>query len=156
MSTSSKILLALRRNMSSANATHNARVIAGHKATLKNPRVSEEAKEHSRQMIKELEGNNSTPIDNEHLHRVLGGYRATLHNPNTSESAKAHAEEMITALEATEGYNPPARKRSFDDGLDEHEHRRLGGFKATISNPKTSEAAKDHARQVLAEHDKTS
>lgn len=33
------------------------------------------------------------------------------------------------------------------------EHRRLGGYKATLKNPRASQEAKEHAKEVLKDHD---
>ncbi|KAG8895614.1 hypothetical protein FRB99_000426 [Tulasnella sp. 403] len=69
-------------------------VIRGYKATLSNPRTSEEAKEKARDIL----AGNADPSDyaenattDQHTNRVLGGYKATLSNPNTSDEAKANA-----------------------------------------------------------------
>ncbi|KAI0365204.1 hypothetical protein BV20DRAFT_973514 [Pilatotrama ljubarskyi] len=77
------------------------RQIGGHKAALKNPNVSEEAKEHSRQAIEELEQQPETKEtragyeeDKDEV-RQNAGYKATLKNPNVSEEAKEHAKEVL-------------------------------------------------------------
>ncbi|KAH7105156.1 Conidiation protein 6-domain-containing protein [Auriculariales sp. MPI-PUGE-AT-0066] len=95
-------------------------VIRGHKANLKNPNTSDESKEHSRQVIDEMESGEAddsgdydpreksaqstgrtrggeTEIDDsgKETNRVLGGYRATLHNKSTSAEAKEHAREVL-------------------------------------------------------------
>lgn len=75
---------------------HEHHVIGGYKATLANPKTSEEAKAHAKQAIDEYEkkhhsGGGST----EHDHRVAGGYKAALHNPKVSPEAKQHAKEVL-------------------------------------------------------------
>ncbi|OCH91405.1 hypothetical protein OBBRIDRAFT_818797 [Obba rivulosa] len=77
------------------------RQIGGHKAAINNPRISEEAKEHSRQAIDELEGQAETQQTRQGYQedkdetRVNAGYKATLKNPNVSEEAKEHAREVL-------------------------------------------------------------
>jgi len=79
-------------------------VIGGHKANIANPNTSDESKEHSRQVIQEVEDGNvdhlsgndrSTDESDKETNRVLGGYKATLHNPNTGEEAKQRAKEKL-------------------------------------------------------------
>ncbi|KAI8981148.1 Conidiation protein 6-domain-containing protein [Trametes punicea] len=48
--------------MPSQSEAHAQNVARGHKAAINNPNVSEEAKEHSRQVLEELEGT-SNPDD---------------------------------------------------------------------------------------------
>ncbi|KAK1925353.1 hypothetical protein DB88DRAFT_483668 [Papiliotrema laurentii] len=112
--------------------------------------------------------------------RTLGGYKATLHNPNTSEGAKHHAAELLQAHGETlsqqdaahlkhagpEGHSHHGVQHHVSHHADgwkdapvadkgeggEHDHRVLGGFKATLSNPNSSEEAKEHAAEVLVEH----
>ncbi|KAG8932113.1 hypothetical protein FRC02_001669 [Tulasnella sp. 418] len=77
--------------------TNPGNVAGGHKAALKNPNVSEEAKEHSQQVLDQLQesGEYTDPQDNKNKGNVIGGYKATLSNPNTSEDAKEHAREVL-------------------------------------------------------------
>ncbi|WRT67671.1 uncharacterized protein IL334_004643 [Kwoniella shivajii] len=69
---------------------HEHRVLGGYKAALHNPNVSEEAKQHAKEVLGQTEDK-----DDEHEHRVLGGYKAALHNPNVSADAKEHAKEVL-------------------------------------------------------------
>ncbi|KAI0342983.1 hypothetical protein BDW22DRAFT_1428436 [Trametopsis cervina] len=85
--------------MSDASAT---RVIGGHKANLSNPRNSEESKEHSRQVIDELESDPSVQSQRDATYggeknegNVIGGHKATLKNPNVSEEAKEHSRSIL-------------------------------------------------------------
>ncbi|EAU84080.1 hypothetical protein CC1G_06942 [Coprinopsis cinerea okayama7 len=64
---------------------------AGYKATLKNDNVSEEAKQHAREVLGQESGNSGGTQNT----RVLAGYKATLSNPRTSEAAKQHAAEVL-------------------------------------------------------------
>ncbi|KAI0334649.1 hypothetical protein GY45DRAFT_1318255 [Cubamyces sp. BRFM 1775] len=101
------------------------RQIGGHKAAINNPRVSEEAKEHSRQAIEELEAQPETQEtragyeeDKDEV-RQNAGYKATLKSecytfscytdrivtpvapdPNVSEEAKEHAKDILEERDA--------------------------------------------------------
>ncbi|KAM5530129.1 hypothetical protein V8D89_016207 [Ganoderma adspersum] len=74
------------------------RVLGGYKATLHNPRTSDEAKRHAREIL-EADGYTVEPAEgmteDEHLTRVLAGYKAALHNPRVSKEAKDHAKEYL-------------------------------------------------------------
>lgn len=65
------------------------RVVGGHKAAMHNPNVSAEAKEHSRQVVEEIQGPGAVRGDSstepsrwgtgdKEESRVLGGYKAAL------------------------------------------------------------------------------
>ncbi|KAH9846205.1 Conidiation protein 6-domain-containing protein [Lenzites betulinus] len=81
--------------------------IGGHKAAINNPRVSEEAKEHSREAIEELGGEvgeESTGTRETGRHtsnegkdevRQNAGYKSVLKNPNVGEEAKQHARDVL-------------------------------------------------------------
>ncbi|KAF8515435.1 hypothetical protein JB92DRAFT_2914777 [Gautieria morchelliformis] len=134
---------------STADELHHTHVAAGYKAALTNPRISEAAKEHARQQLEVLEGYDDEQ-KNEHNNRVLGGFKAALHNPNTSEDAKRHAREVLEAAGVDVG-DEPSTEESAPSAKphDQHTARVLAGYKATLHNPKTSEEAKAHAREVL-------
>ncbi|KAF8608856.1 hypothetical protein BDV93DRAFT_518900 [Ceratobasidium sp. AG-I] len=83
-----------------------------------------------------------------HDNHVLGGYKATLSNPNTGEEAKEHAKQVLADAGVSTTGNTSGSHGSTGD---EHENRVLGGHKATLNNPNTSEEAKEHAKQVLAD-----
>ncbi|KIJ19005.1 hypothetical protein PAXINDRAFT_8363 [Paxillus involutus ATCC 200175] len=123
----------------------SSRVAAGLKAAIHNPNVSEEAKEHAKQKLRELSQEagqtHETPRENP---RVLGGYKATLSNPHTSEQAKHHAEEVLKAA------GIDSRHPNHSD--EEHQTRVLAGYKAALHNPRVSEEAKQHAQEFLGEH----
>ncbi|KNZ81054.1 Conidiation-specific protein 6 [Termitomyces sp. J132] len=125
------------------------RVAAGLRASIKNPRVSDEAKAHATERLQELESQQHAGTDQSgsHGNRVLGGYKATLHNQHTSEEAKKHAREILNAA----GIHEP----DIDLDDQQHKNRVLAGYKAALHNPKVSEEAKQHARQYLEEHDTT-
>jgi len=80
-------------------------VVGGHKANIANPNTSEESKEHSHQVIQDVEngnadlsdgsGSHTTDETGKEINRVLGGHKATLHNPNTGEEAKQRAKAKL-------------------------------------------------------------
>ncbi|KIO31192.1 hypothetical protein M407DRAFT_220993 [Tulasnella calospora MUT 4182] len=81
--------------------------IRGYKATLSNPRTSEDAKEKAREILEgEGEAFESTTAytggntEDEHTNRVLGGYKAAVHNPNVSTAAKRHAHQVLRENDA--------------------------------------------------------
>ncbi|KAI0793582.1 Conidiation protein 6-domain-containing protein [Fomes fomentarius] len=84
------------------------RQMGGHKAAINNPRVSEEAKERSRQAIDELEADPATretregyeAEDQKDSVRQNAGYKATLKNPNVSEEARNNAREILEDRDA--------------------------------------------------------
>ncbi|KAG6907801.1 hypothetical protein DXG01_007340 [Tephrocybe rancida] len=91
------------------------RVAGGLKATIKNPRVSDEAKSSAQDRLHDMESSEapssrskkgtseivddddefSSNASSELSQQQLGGYKATLKNPNVSEGAKHHAEEIL-------------------------------------------------------------
>ncbi|KZT66122.1 hypothetical protein DAEQUDRAFT_746693 [Daedalea quercina L-15889] len=82
------------------------RVVGGYKAAINNPNVSEEAKDHAREAIDELQQDPETQATREGYQedkdetRVNAGYKATLKNPNVSEEAKEHAREVLEKKQA--------------------------------------------------------
>ncbi|KDQ50395.1 hypothetical protein JAAARDRAFT_583445 [Jaapia argillacea MUCL 33604] len=77
------------------------RVAGGHKAALKNPNVSEEAKERSQAVLDDLESSGEPQRyaderdSSKDETRVNAGYKATMKNPNVSSEAKQHAKEVL-------------------------------------------------------------
>ncbi|KAI9709049.1 MAG: hypothetical protein M1820_003495 [Bogoriella megaspora] len=86
--------------MSDANTGN---VVGGHKATLNNPNVSEEAKQHSREVLdNEFDGGKAVGGKNDedkNQNNVAGGLKATLKNPNVSDEAKESAKERLDGME---------------------------------------------------------
>ncbi|TDZ41471.1 Conidiation-specific protein 6 [Colletotrichum trifolii] len=85
-------------------------VARGHKATLNNPNVSEEAKERSRQILKDLgepadepyeqSGGQATSGDGQKdPSNVARGLKASINNPGVSEEAKEKAQEKLDKLQ---------------------------------------------------------
>lgn len=155
------------------------RVAAGLKASIHNPNVSDEAKEHAADRLERME-DTATAQTGKADSRVLGGYKATLtvssymdstcttspeltnvQNDKTSKDAKAHAREILEA----HGYTA---ERAEGTSESEHETRVLAGYKAALSSkyifryavesssrlkdPRVSEEAKTHAKEYLQAH----
>ncbi|OJA10771.1 hypothetical protein AZE42_00315 [Rhizopogon vesiculosus] len=78
--------------------------VAG-EAALKNPKVSEEAKEHSQQVLKEMELRGELPEQNrsadesKNISNIIGGHKAATKNPNVSEEAKEHSKQLLRTSE---------------------------------------------------------
>ncbi|EOA85438.1 hypothetical protein ACJQWK_06270 [Exserohilum turcicum] len=75
-------------------------IIGGHKANLSNPNTSDEAKQHSKEVLQEIEngGDPQSMTSNsgdKNPNNVAGGLKATLNNPNVSEEAKESAKERL-------------------------------------------------------------
>ncbi|KAH9474699.1 Conidiation-specific protein 6 [Psilocybe cubensis] len=96
--------------------------------------------------------------------RVAAGLKATIRNPSVSEEAKSRAIERLNEMGVNAEGEPPSRgvkgssstasTRSPGNPEEEKtEHHRLGGYKATINNPRVSDAAKDHAKEILKNND---
>ncbi|KAF5351810.1 hypothetical protein D9756_007395 [Leucocoprinus leucothites] len=66
---------------------------------------------------------------------VAGGLKATIHNPHTSDAAKESAEERLSGMQ-----NDIGAQESIEAG---------GKNTGNVVDPKTSEGAKEHAREVL-------
>ncbi|KAI6781721.1 uncharacterized protein J7T54_003987 [Emericellopsis cladophorae] len=81
-----------------------AQVAGGHKANLNNPNTSEDAKEHSRQVLNEEfnGGDVSKTTDNgdKNPNNVAGGLKATLNNPKVSDEAKESAKERLGQMDS--------------------------------------------------------
>jgi len=142
-------------NKLSSNEATDSHVIGGYRATLTNEKSSEEAKKHAREMLEKAGVNpDERPSEENKLSsneatdsHVIGGYRATLSNEKASDRAKKHAREMLEKA----GVNPDERpseenKLSSNEATDSHV---IGGYRATLTNAKSSEEAKAHAREML-------
>ncbi|KAI9849108.1 MAG: hypothetical protein M1837_005338 [Sclerophora amabilis] len=77
-------------------------IAGGHKATLNNPKVSDEAKQHSKEVLdNEFEGGKvggGKTDDEKNPNNVAGGLKATTKNPNVSAEAKRSAEERLDSM----------------------------------------------------------
>ncbi|KAK2460758.1 hypothetical protein APHAL10511_007228 [Amanita phalloides] len=98
--------------------------------------------------------------------RVAAGLKAAVHNPRVSEEAKENASERLHQMhvETAEDTSKTRRKTSKSPSRRERsksreeliegksESRVMGGYKATLKNPRVSEEAKEHAEEVLEQH----
>ncbi|KZT30334.1 hypothetical protein NEOLEDRAFT_1125843 [Neolentinus lepideus HHB14362 ss-1] len=79
-------------------------VAGGHKANLNNPNTSEESKQHSRQVVAEMESSGEVGSGGDDAYKnegnVVGGHKANLKNPNTSEESKQHSKQVLDDMEA--------------------------------------------------------
>ncbi|THU99471.1 hypothetical protein K435DRAFT_658967, partial [Dendrothele bispora CBS 962.96] len=126
----------------------------GLKATINNPKVSDEEKESRKKRLNEMAesgyGRKETTPDLNNNHVVgRSRYKATLHKDCVSDEAKTHARKTIDATEV----NKDSQSRSYTTEGEEHENHVLGGYKGTLKNPNVSESGKKHAREVLDTHD---
>merc|ERR1711879_241288 len=75
-------------------------VVGGHKANLSNPNTSDESKQHSKEVLQDIEnGGDANAVSSsggdKNPNNVAGGLKATLNNPNTSDEAKQSAKERL-------------------------------------------------------------
>ncbi|KAI0818463.1 Conidiation protein 6-domain-containing protein [Trametes gibbosa] len=88
--------------------------------------------------------------------RVAAGLKAAIHNPNVSEEAKERAQERLETMGAAAETtaSPLGGGTVYPVGATDetgHEANRvIGGYKAALHNPRTSDEAKQHAREILA------
>ncbi|EPQ58868.1 conidiation protein 6 [Gloeophyllum trabeum ATCC 11539] len=75
-------------------------VARGHKAAISNPHVSEETKEHSRQVLEELAESGELDSAESKNANVVRGHKANLANPHTSEESKDRSEKVLDELDA--------------------------------------------------------
>jgi len=95
-----------------------------------------------------------------------------LHNPTVSAEAKSRAQARPKEMGVDADMKTPSHKAKETKTADDtqphdlrheenvhggyetpEEHRVLGGYKATLKNPKVSQEAKEHAKEVLKEHE---
>ncbi|KAF5348774.1 hypothetical protein D9756_009742 [Leucocoprinus leucothites] len=90
---------------------------------------------------------------------VAAGYKATIHNKNTSNEAKEHASEQLDKMGIHE-FDQPSQEASTNtrsrsptkhtaDVEGKNEGNVIGGYKATLKNPRVSKEAKQHAETEL-------
>ncbi|KAJ3554344.1 hypothetical protein NPX13_g10638 [Xylaria arbuscula] len=79
-----------------------AQVAGGHKATLNNPNVSDEAKQHSREVLDNEFNGGDVPSASDNKDKnpnnVAGGLKATINNPRVSDEAKESAKERLNQM----------------------------------------------------------
>ncbi|KAI0470090.1 conidiation-specific protein 6 [Xylariaceae sp. FL0804] len=82
-----------------------ARVAAGHKSAINNPNTSEEAKQHSKEVLENEIGKSKMPggtpvVDGDKdPANVARGLKSAINNPNVSEEAKDDAQERLEKME---------------------------------------------------------
>ncbi|RDB19724.1 Conidiation-specific protein 6 [Hypsizygus marmoreus] len=99
--------------------------------------------------------------------RVIGGLKAAAHNPKFSDEAKAKASQRLQEMGGQQEVGS-GRQVDEDDNVGDEDfeedstsaaagggesNRVLGGYKATLKNPRVSGEAKEHAEQVLKDND---
>ncbi|KAJ4420347.1 hypothetical protein N0V82_004446 [Gnomoniopsis sp. IMI 355080] len=77
----------------------DTQVIGGHKATIHNANTSAEAKEHSKEVLKDdfniiVDGNQAKDVDH-----VAAGLKGAMHNPQISEEAQFAAAEKLGEIQ---------------------------------------------------------
>lgn len=128
-----------------AARTHEDNVVRGLKAAINNPRVSDEAKAHDRERLREM----GQPVPKDPSN-VIRGLKAAIHNPNVSEEAKERDRQRLLEMgETLPEDNTTSAPRTRSQEAEEHEHRVLGGYKATLSNPNAGHDAKARAQDIL-------
>merc|ERR1711964_358610 len=75
-------------------------VVGGRKANLNNPNTSDESKQHSKEVLQDIEnGGDANAVSSsggdKNPNNVAGGLKATLNNPNASDEAKQSAKERL-------------------------------------------------------------
>ncbi|KAF8651516.1 hypothetical protein AX16_004712 [Volvariella volvacea WC 439] len=117
------------------------RVQAGLKATVHNPRVSEEARESATQRLNEM------GTDVESKHSSGHNYAKTTAERAREAGVVNDVDEEFDAADYT-GQSAPSGTAA---GRPKNEGNVIGGYKATLKNPNVSEEARQHAEQVLEE-----
>ncbi|KAI5811906.1 Conidiation protein 6-domain-containing protein, partial [Pyronema omphalodes] len=106
----------------------------GHKANLHNPNTSEESKEHSRQFLENIDRNSG-------LHHISNPRdRSTSSSISSASGQNSHS------------FYPSHSPAGLTDDLDaKNLGNVIGGYKATLHNPRVSEEAKERAAHALEE-----
>ncbi|GIZ45264.1 hypothetical protein CKM354_000843900 [Cercospora kikuchii] len=81
---------------------------------------------------------------------IASGHKANLSNPNTSEESKENSRKELERLGGEDAFYGKQGDDAPGAGLGGNQQI-LGGHKATLSNPNTSEEAKEHSRKILDE-----
>ncbi|KAF5348775.1 hypothetical protein D9756_009743 [Leucocoprinus leucothites] len=158
------------------------RVAAGLKATVHNAKTSEEAKLNAAQRLDDMgveieqpasthKAGTGAPATGEFR---KGGYTTLDYTDNPKEADVGIPRHQMGTSTSTKtrkisGYAGMDVDNSLDDddpetfdnigrsrgaqGGQPGEAREMGGYRATLKNPRVSEQAKEHAREVLEEHD---
>ncbi|TFK21199.1 hypothetical protein FA15DRAFT_94352 [Coprinopsis marcescibilis] len=141
------------------------RVASGLKATIHNPNVSEGAKQRARERLDDLGVDLGVPgsshaasrkiNDNEaeHIHDLdKEGSSFTPVGEPVYEELEEEEEDFFEVSTEDLGVSVGEEEVAPAPPSEETGHRVLGGYKATLHNPRVSKEAKAHAKKVLKEH----
>ncbi|KAF5327883.1 hypothetical protein D9619_004154 [Psilocybe cf. subviscida] len=78
---------------------------------------------------------------------VAAGLKGTINNPNVSDDAKQRASQRLE--EAGPDMQNLQSSNQGSDPSEAHDNHVIGGYKATLKNPRVSDDAKDNAREKL-------
>ncbi|KAF8304975.1 hypothetical protein DL93DRAFT_2102296 [Clavulina sp. PMI_390] len=81
------------------------------------------------------------------VNNIIGGHKATLARSDVSEEAKAHSRQEIERLSGEAPMESEGHEGHESSDVNSHV---VGGYKATLSNERTSEQAKANAEEKLA------
>ncbi|KAF4574405.1 hypothetical protein EYR36_005740 [Pleurotus pulmonarius] len=98
----------------------------------------------------------SSFVDGKNPNNVRGGYKAAINNPNNSEEIKDQARKDLESLDndlEEAGVSTSGTKGNSESAEGKNMGNFLGGHKANLKNPNTSDEAKEHSEQILKEHD---
>ncbi|KAI9814171.1 MAG: hypothetical protein M1827_003337 [Pycnora praestabilis] len=76
-------------------------IVGGHKANINNPNTSEEAKQHSKEVLdQEFNGGDvpSAGDKDKNPNNVAGGLKAAINNPSLGQDSKDMAQEKLDAM----------------------------------------------------------
>ncbi|KAG2007172.1 hypothetical protein CC2G_014889 [Coprinopsis cinerea AmutBmut pab1-1] len=91
------------------------------------------------------------PVQSKNAGNVAGGLKASINNPNVSEQAKDNARQRLEGeYIMNEDLGDITDRESSSD---KNEGNVIGGYKATLKNPRVSEEAKKKAEDVLKDKD---
>ncbi|KAF7194048.1 Conidiation-specific protein 6 [Pseudocercospora fuligena] len=82
---------------------------------------------------------------------IAAGHKANLSNPNTSEESKENSRKELEKLGGEDAFYDKKGEDAPAAGMG-GQGNVLGGHKATLSNPNTSEEAKENSRKILEQH----
>ncbi|KAJ8519920.1 hypothetical protein ONZ45_g3153 [Pleurotus djamor] len=93
-------------------------------------------------------------LEGKNPNNVIGGYKAAINNPNNSEDIRDEARHNLERAQETYAENGvETGQTGSDSSQGKNMGNFVGGHKANLKNPNTSEESKQHSEQVLKEHD---
>ncbi|KAJ3515264.1 hypothetical protein NMY22_g14495 [Coprinellus aureogranulatus] len=141
--------------MSGSHTKDPTRVMSGLKASIHNPGVSEEAKDHARQRLADLGDKSGVAKEKGPKTKIIGVKEdedfidnsiAAPGSPNPRNTLEGTLDEVEGNEAEHEDVHPEAHSAHLSN-------RRLAGYKATMHNPRVSKKAKEHAEQILKDND---